>query len=41
MGYNAAEKHDLSNKDGTLQSTGLENKSFEELYQLKYGNKPE
>jgi len=40
MGYNAAEKHDLSNKDGTLQSTGLENRSFEELYQLKYGKKP-
>jgi hypothetical protein len=41
MGYNAAEKHDLSNKDGTLRSTGLEGKSFEELYQLKYGKKPE
>jgi len=41
MGYNAAEKHDLSNKDGTLQSTGLEGRSFEELYQLKYGKKPE
>ncbi len=41
QGYNAPEKHDLSNKDGTLQPTGLEGKSFDELYQLKYGKKPE
>lgn len=40
QGYHAAEKHDLSNKDRTLKATGLEGKSFEELYQLKYGKKP-
>jgi len=32
----------ITNPDGSLtQSTGLEGKTFEELYQLKYGKKPE
>jgi hypothetical protein len=32
---------DNTSSDGTMSNTGLECRSFPELYQLKYGKKPE
>lgn len=42
LGYNEAQKLDLRSPDGSMSpKTGLENKTYEELYKLKYGKAPE